>query len=335
MGEKCILTAKRVFQYRWFPILAGVIILATFLSITEPAFSSLMNYRNILLQSAFTAIIAIGMTFVIGSSGIDISVGMNVFLMMSLIYVMSGKGISVAMSFIIVLIGATLIGVFNGLLICKFKIVPMIATLATMTISRGVSYLLIDSKVRMISSQYRIVGMSQILGIPVPILIAIVTTIVGSLIMKYTRFGRYVLAVGNSETSAKETKINIDKVRFGTYALCGFCVGIAALVYTGRLGMVQTDSGYGVEFTVITAVVLGGTSLSGGRGTVLGSVIGCVFLTLIENALSLLEVSGFYYDVVRGVILFIAIAIEAFSRYRQNKELTTQRALRLRVMSNK
>jgi ribose transport system permease protein len=312
-----------------------VFILAAFLSIVEPTFSSMMNYRNILLQSTFTAIIAVGMTFVIGSSGIDISVGMNVFLMISLMYVMGSKGISVLMSFIIAVIGATLIGVLNGLLICKFKIVPMIATLSTMTICRGVSYLLIDSKVRMIGTQYRVVGMSQILGIPVPILIMIATLIIGSLTMRYTRFGRYVLAVGNSETSAKETKINIDKVRFGTYALCGFCVGIAALIYAGRLGMVQTDSAYGVEFTVITAVVLGGTSLSGGRGTVLGSVIGCVFLTLIENALSLLEVSGFYYDVVRGVILFIALAIEAFSHYRQNKALIAQRTLRLRVMSNK
>ncbi len=325
---------KRVFQYQWFSILLGVIVLSVALSILEPAFNSFMNYRNILLQSTFTAIIAVGMTFVISSGGIDISVGMSVFLMMSLIYVQSTKGIPPAVAFIVVVIGAIVVGLINGFLVSKFKIVPMIATLATMTICRGVAYFLIDSKVRVIDSAYRVAGMSQPLGIPLPIILMVVMAVLGTLIIKYTKFGRYVLAIGDSEISARETKIKINKIRILAYVFCGFCVGIASLVYSGRLGMVQTDSGYGVEFTVITAVVLGGTRLAGGKGSVIGSVIGCVFLTLIENALSLLEVSGFYYDVVRGGILFVAIAIEALSSHRQALKLKQEKTLRLQAMSN-
>jgi len=119
-------------------------------------------------------------------------------------------------------------------------------------------------------------------------------------------------------------------MQFMTYALCGLCAGIASTIYIGRLGIVQTDTAWGVEFTVITAVVLGGTKLSGGRGTVTGSIIGCIFLTLIENALNLMEVSGFYYDVVRGSILVIAVIIEAVSNWRQTKALLNERSRRLR-----
>jgi len=322
---------NRWLQVPWLAILLGFLVLGAILSISEPAFSSWTNYRNILLQSVFTAIIAVGMTFVIMSGGIDISVGMNVFLMMSVMYLLGKYGVPAWIVLIAGVLGATCVGVFNGFLICVLGIVPMIATLSTLSICRGISYIIIESKMKVVAAPIRVVGMARIGNVPLPILIMILVAVVGWILLKYTRFGRYVLAVGNSTISAHESGIGINKVRFATYAFCGFCTGIAAIIYIGRLGTVQTDSGYGIEFTVITAVVLGGTKLSGGRGNITGSVIGCLFLTLIENGLSLMEVSGFYYDVVRGAILFLAVIIEAISTKRQNLAQAHQRTLRLGV----
>lgn len=331
MNNRIIKNLTGFFRVPWMSILLGVLFLALVLSILQPSFSSLTNFRNILLQSSFTAIIAVGMTFVLLIGGIDISVGMNVFLMMAVMCEL-GKILPAPLVFIVGIAGGTLIGIINGFLICILDIVPLIATLSTLAVCRGLAYLIIESKMRVASDAIRVIGLSKVFGvIPLPIIIMIGVTIAGYFLLKNTRFGRYVLAVGNSTLSAEESGINVNKVRFGTYALCGLCTGIAALIYVGRLGIVQTDTAYGIEFTVITAVVLGGTKLSGGRGNIIGSVIGCVFLILIENGLSLMEVSGFYYDVVRGAILFIAVVIETLSSARQKKFVTRERFQRLRM----
>lgn len=331
------LSSKNLFtgllRVPWMSILLGVLLMAFALSILQPSFSSITNFKNILLQSSFTAVIAVGMTFVLLVGGIDISVGMNVFLMMAVMCEL-GKFLPAPLVFLIGIAGGTLIGIINGFLICILDIVPLIATLATLSVCRGVAYLIIESKMKIASDAIRVIGLSKVFGvIPLPIIIMIGVTIAGYFLLKNTRFGRYVLAVGNSTVSAGESGIDVNKVRFAAYALCGLCTGIAALIYVGRLGIVQTDTAYGIEFTVITAVVLGGTKLSGGRGNIIGSVIGCIFLILIENGLSLMEVSGFYYDVVRGAILFIAVVIEAVSSARQRRLVTHKRFMRLRLKS--
>jgi ribose transport system permease protein len=316
-------------------ILLGVLVLGAVLSVLEPAFFSLNNYKNILLQASFTGVIAVGMTFVIMTGGIDISVGMSVFFLMAVMARLALREIlPPPLIFAVGLLGGLLVGVFNGFLISVLRIVPLIATLATLTICRGIAYILIQSKLRYAPEPIRIIGLHRVFGvIPLPILILLGMVIIGAFLKKYTRFGRYVLAIGNSVISARETGLPIYKIRFAAYAFCGLCAGIAAVIYIGRLGIVQTDTGYGTEFTVITAVVLGGARLSGGRGSVVGAAIGCVFLMLIENALSLLEVSGFYYDVVRGTILFIAVVIERVSTLRQERMVVAERVSRLRGTS--
>jgi ribose transport system permease protein len=322
---------SRFLQVSWVSILLGVIFLAAALSILQPSFRSLTNFKNIFQQSSVVAVIAVGMTFVILSGGIDISVGMNVFLMCAGMYVLS-KFMPAGMVLTFGIIGGAVIGIVNGFLVCVLRITPIIATLSTLAICRGIAYMLIESKMKVVAPAVRVIGASTIGRIlPVPILIMIAMAILGYFLLKYTRFGRYVLAIGNSTVSARESGIPIYKMQFATYALCGLCAGIASTIYIGRLGTVQTNTAWGLEFTVITAVVLGGTKLSGGKGTIIGSIIGCIFLTLIENALSLMEVSGFYYDVVRGGILFLAVAIEAVSSWRQNKALLAERSRRLRI----
>lgn len=321
---------KKLMEQSWIAVLLGVLILAVLLGILEPVFLSFTNLKNILIQSSVTGIIAVGMTFVIMTNGIDISVAMNMFLIMSTVHLLQQSGLPVGLVFLMGILLGAMVGIVNGFLICILQIVPMIATFATMSICRGVAYLLIHSRMVVPDSSLRFFGLTNIGKVPLAVIMLLIAVALGTYLLEFTRFGRYVLAVGNSVTSAKESGIPVHAVRFSTYAFCGLCTGVAALIYLGRLGAIQTDAGYGMEFTVITAVVLGGTKLSGGRGTVLGGFVGCVFLTLIENGLNLLEVSGFYYDVVRGTILFIAVMIETFSDQRRKKELAGQRARRLR-----
>ena len=324
---------SRMFQIPWISILLGSVGLAVILSIAEPAFFSIVNFKNILLAASIVGIMAIGETFVIMSGGIDISVAMNVFLMMTIMSEIA-KRLPLLPAWIVLLsgvIGGTLLGALNGVLVSKLKIPPLIATLATLALARGFGYFIIQSKMRSVGDNIRVLGTKQIYGIPIPIILMVVMVIVGHLILTKTRFGRYALAIGNSEISARESGIPIDRIKLLTYVFSGFCAGLASLVFIGRLGTVQTDTAYGIEFQVITAVVLGGTKLVGGRGTVIGAFIGAIFLVLIENGLNLMELNIFYYDIARGAILFIAVVIDMVSYNRQQRNLALDRARRLRL----
>jgi ribose transport system permease protein len=319
------------FQVQWMSILLGVVLLTVMLSILQPSFSSYMNLRNVLVQASAVGIMAVGMTFVIMTGGIDISIGMNLFLMMTIMSEFQ-KFMSPPFVLLSAIIGSVLVGIFNGFLICNLKITPFIATFATLSICRGLGYWIIKSQMRSIVEGVRVIGTTKVLNIiPLPLIIWILLIIVGFFILNNTRFGRYVLAVGNSVNSAQASGIPINWVKFGAYVFCALCAGIASLVYVGRLGTVQADLGYGLEFKVITAVVLGGTKLIGGRGTIIGGFIGAIFLTLIENGISLMELNIFYYDIARGLLLFIAVVLDIVSYTRQQKTLIRERFKRLRL----
>lgn len=325
-NKKNNITAKFLSQ-SWSAVLIGLVVLALIICICEPAFRSLTNFKNILAQSVVTITLSLGMTFVIMTGGIDISVAMNMFMLMSLMHVLQQLGIPVPIVFVMTLVAGSLVGILNGLLVCIVGIVPMIATFSTMVITRGIAYILVENKMVVPDQALRYFGLSTIGNskIPLSFLLVIIMIALAYYLLRFTRFGRYVLAIGNSRVAAKESGMRVNLICFLAYAFCGFCTGIASFIQIGRLGAIQTDSGYGMEFTVIAAVVLGGTKLSGGRGTIWGGIIGCIFLTLIENGLNLLEVNGFYYDVVRGIILCCAVIVEAISNERKNKELADQR----------
>jgi ribose transport system permease protein len=320
---------SRVFQVPWISILIGAVLLALLLSVLQPAFFSIVNFKNIFLAASIVGIMAIGETFVIMSGGIDISVAMNVFLMMSLMSEVE-KILPAPAVLLVGIIGGTSLGVLSGFLVSKLKIPPLIATLATLAIARGFGYLIIQSKMRSVEESTRVLGTTQVFGLPLPIIIMAVMIVIGHLLLKKTRFGRYALAIGDDEIAARESGIPIERIQFLTYAFNGFCAGLASLVFIGRLGTVQTDTAYGMEFQVITAVVLGGTKLIGGKGTVIGALIGALFLTLIENGMNLMELNIFYYDIARGLILFIAVVIDQLSYNRKQRALILERALRIR-----
>lgn len=318
-----------IFNLPWLPVLLASIAVAVLLAIMFPAFLNFTNFKNILQQAAFTAIISVGMTFVIMTGCIDISVGMNVFFMMALMYKLSAT-LPVWLCFVVAVLGGGVVGACNGFLVCGLDIVPMIATFSTMTVARGMGLLLINTGLKPVIEDLRVVGNTVLFGfLPFPIILAAIMAVLGAYLLRTTRFGRYVLAVGDSPTSARESGIHAGRIRFAAYVLCGLCAGLASLVYLGRVGIVTTDAAFGSEFTVITAVVLGGAKLSGGRGSITGSIIGCVFLILVENALSFFEVSAFFYDTVKGAFLLGAVILETVSTHQQKKALVALRTQRL------
>ncbi|WP_417253563.1 ABC transporter permease [Celeribacter sp.] len=226
---------------------------------------------------------------------------------------------------------ATVLGALNGVLIVKFRISPLITTLATYSMYRGAAIHLTGAQNIPVPREMGYLGNGRLFGLPVPILILIVVFLFGLYLLNYTRFGVYVRALGNSERSATETGLPIQKVTVAAYAITGFLTGIAALVLLARVGGLQSGIGIGIEFTVIAAVILGGTKLTGGSGTIVGSVFGAVFLVLIDNGLNLLNASPYIYDIVRGSVLVAAVVVDRVSSVRRERTLQNRKAARLRA----
>lgn len=320
---------RRFFGKQWTAVLIGNILLFGVLAVCQPAFLKPQNLVNILGQCSLYGIMSVGMTFVISTGGIDISVGMHAFFIMAAM-VQLNKIMPVWMVFLVVLVIGAVIGACNGFMASVLNFPDMIATLASMSILRGAGYLLIGQSAKQIDPALRVVGGTKIADFfPVATIIMIIMGIAGHWVLTNTRFGRYTLAVGGNKLSAKFTGINVHKVRIGAYAVCGFCAAMAGIVYAGRLGTVQPSSCAGYEFTVITAVVLGGTKMSGGKSSIAGSVLGCVFLYLVENAMTMLAISSYYQEFVRGIMMLCAIFIDTFTTYRNHTAMIQDRKKRI------
>lgn len=318
---------KKVFQQQWIAVAMGNILLFMILAISQPAFLQMTNIMNILSQCSLYGIMSVGMTFVISAGGIDISVGMTAFFTMTLIWRLSGF-LPPWLIFIVAIIFGGTIGLCNGVMAAVLNFPDMIATLASMSILRGAGYLLIGSAQKFVPDDLRVIGVSGIGIVPVPMIIMLVIAVIGIFLMNNTRFGRYVLAVGGNKNSAVFSGLNVVKIRTGAYVLCGACAAIGGLVYAGRVGSISPNSCSGYEFTVITAVVLGGTKMSGGKSSVVGSVLGCVFLYLVENAMTMLNISSYYQTLARALLMLLAISIDTFTAYRNDISVRKERRRR-------
>ena len=276
------------------------------------------NLRNILLDATPTAIGAVAMTFVIITRGIDLSIGSIANLSMASALVlmgtrpegsmMTGTGLSV---YPVALLAGLVLGVVNGLAITVLRINPLIATLGTMTLYRGIGLHLTGAALISVEGGALALGRGQLLGIGLPVWIAGAIALVGALVLSQTVSGRQLLALGGSPRSAHETGIRSLRITLMVYALVGLAGALAGLIIVGRVGVLSSELGAGFEFTVITAVVLGGTSLFGGSGSILGSVLGALLLTTIQNGLNLIGADPYHYDVIRGGILIAANDMDA------------------------
>jgi len=326
--------ARRIGRQKWLAVAAATVALGTLLSFISPVFLTFSNLESILIQASVTAIMAVGMTFIILTAGIDISVGAILFFTSALFAKLMLETGSFALAFAASMLCATVLGAINGLLVVRFRLSPLITTLATYSIYRGMAIHLTEAQNIPVSRDVGFLGNGELAGIPVPILLMTVVFLAGLYALSRTRLGVYARAIGSSTRSARESSLPVDRVTVAVYAIGGFVTGIAALVLLARVGGLQSGIGIGIEFTVIAAVVLGGTRLTGGSGTLVGSVLGAVFLVLIDNGLNLLNASPYLYDIVRGGVLLAAVIVDRLSAHRQSGQLLRQKAGRLRMQDS-
>lgn len=299
-----------------FKSLLGLIVLCVIISIAAPRFLNINNILNVLTQVSVNAILAIGMSFVILTGGIDLSVGSTLALTgaIAAAFAKSGDG-GVMIPLIIALVLGGLIGLFNGIFVSKGKIQAFIVTLASMTIFRGATYVYTNgTPISGLSSKFMDIGNKKIIGIPMPVCIIFVVFIIAWYILTQTRYGRYVYALGGNEDSARLSGINTNKVKTLVYVICGITAALAGVIVTSRVGSASPNAGAGFELDAIAAVVLGGTSLSGGEGSITGTLIGAMIIGVLNNGLNLMNVSPYYQSIVKGVVILTAILIDKKSK---------------------
>ncbi len=293
--------------------LFGLLLIVVIISIMSPSFLTANNIFNVLRQVSISALIAFGMTFVILTGGIDLSVGSTLALTGAVAAGLLSSGVDPIIAMAVALILGLILGAINGVIIAKGKVAPFIATLATMTIYRGVTLVYMDGKP--ISglgdhASFQMFGKGYFLGIPVPVVTMVIAFFVLYFILRKTTFGRRVYAVGGNAEASRLSGINVNRITIAVYALTGMLAALAALILTSRLNSAQPTAGESYELDAIAAVVLGGTSLTGGRGWIVGTLIGALIIGVLNNGLNLIGVSSFYQQVVKGLVILFAVLLD-------------------------
>jgi ribose transport system permease protein len=309
------------YLYR-FQSLIALFVLCVIISILSEKFLTADNSWNILRQISVNICISVGMTLIVLTAGIDLSVGSVLALCGAITAGLLKNGIAItsADTFIgFTLLGALLagilagglLGLFNGFVITKFRVPPFVATLAMLTIARGFTMLWTKGHpISNLGSDFSVIGTGWLIGIPVPVWIAGVVVLLASFLTQQTRLGRYIYAIGGNENAAILSGININKVKLIVYGIAGALAAIGGIMVTSRLDSAQPNAGTGYELDAIAAVVIGGTSLSGGKGSIWGTVMGAIIIGVLNNGLVLLNVSPFWQQVVKGGVILIAVIID-------------------------
>lgn len=304
----------------------GLVLLCIAGALLNPNFADFANITNVLTRTAFIGIIAVGMCFVIVSGGIDLSVGsMAALIAGCVIMTMNAVGPSMPSPLLAVALGmgvavtlGALFGLAHGLLITKGRIEPFIVTLGTLGIFRAyLTYFSNGGAITLdndLSDVYSPVYYANLLGLPIPVWVFLVVALLGGLILKRTAFGRYVQAIGSNEQVARYAAVNVDRVKTLTYVLLGVCVGIATLLYVPRLGSATPNTGLLWELEAIAAVIVGGTALKGGAGSITGTVIGAILLSVISNILNLTSIISVYLNAAVQGFVIITVAFMQRSR---------------------
>jgi ribose transport system permease protein len=299
--------------------LASLIILSLFLWSQESVFMSHGNWLNIARQASFNAILAMGMTFVILTGGVDLSVGSIVALSsVSGGLLMYNHGWSMWPAVLVIIAVGALCGSANGLIVTLGKIPPFIVTLGTMQIFRGIALQLTAGKpifdITKKQPNFDIWGTRNYGGVPSPVIITGVVFVVLYLVLRYTRLGLYTYAIGGNEQATRFSGVNINRYKLAVYSLMGAAAGIAGVMLSSRLNSAQPNVASGAELDAIAAVVIGGTSLFGGEGTIVGTLVGALLMAVIRNGLTLMHVSAFYQQIVIGSVIILAVLIDRLRR---------------------
>lgn len=285
-----------------------MLIVAAFLS---DRFYSADNITNVLRQSVPLGLAALGMLFVILTGGIDLSVG-SVMAFVSVVIALLIPEMGMIPAILMGMILTTMIGFISGVLVTGFNIAPFIATLALMTIARGLSLIIAKGQPVFIDDDSFVnFGAGYFLGLPLPVYVFIGFAILAQFIYKYTVFGRLVISIGSNETATRFAGIRVNYYKLAVYAMSAFACGMAGLISATRTGVGSPVLSIGFELDVIAAVVVGGASLAGGRGNVINTLIGVFILSIISNLMNLMNISGYNQQVVKGMIIIIAVMVES------------------------
>jgi inositol transport system permease protein len=311
-----------------------LIFIAMFVAMTflTDAFLQPRNLVNVVRQISVVGLIAIGVTMVIITTGIDLSSGSV--LALAAVFAASlaqqpdwhdakypGLVVPVIVPIVVALAVGVLCGAINGWLIAKFKIPPFIATLGMMTVARGFALIYSNRPVSGLTNSYNFIGQGEIfkilpipgqppLGIPIPVIILALVAIGAHIMLNNTRFGRHIYAIGGNEQAALISGLNVGRIKIGVYTIAGLLSGLAGLVLSSRIGSGQPGLAVGIELDAIAAAVIGGTSLSGGIGTIWGTIIGALIIGVLNNGLDLLNVSAYWQTIVKGTIIVVAVIVD-------------------------
>ena len=295
---------------RPYAIYAAILVLIVFFSISSPVFFSPDNFANIGRQTALVTIMAVGMTFVIITAEIDLSVAA----VLALSGVMSAMSMQVVNNWfiggVVGLATGTLVGLINGVLTTRLAIPSFLVTLGMLGVARGLAYVITDTAPVLIANEtyFNVFGEGDLFGIPVPIVWTIVVLIIGGVLLHFTTFGRKVFATGGNATAARYSGINTSRIKITAFMITGCLAGLAALILSARGHAARPDIAIGLELDVIAAVILGGTSLFGGRGAIIGTLIGSLIIGIMNNGLVLVGVGSSWQIAVKGAIIILAVA---------------------------
>lgn len=301
---------KFVFKYGIFFLF---LFIALVLAIFNENFRTFSNITNVLLQVSSYAVLGVGMTFVIITGGIDVSVGAVMVACTATYAVLTqNAGMSEPVGLVIMFLVALAFGAINGVAVAYLNMPPFLVTLATQCIGRGLALVLTGGvSYRKLGESFSFIGKETALGLPMLIWVMAITFVLGYFLLHRTVYGRKIMAIGGNLSAARVSGINVKRVTMSVYILLGFISGLAGFITAARIGSYYAAMGQGMEFMVIAAVVIGGTSLSGGSGSILGTLVGTLLIGIINNSLNLFGVAAEYQDVARGIVIFLAVLFDA------------------------
>jgi ribose/xylose/arabinose/galactoside ABC-type transport system permease subunit len=311
---------RRLAKSPLLPIVAALFVACVAMFILTPQFLTTSNLVNIVTQSSIVGIAAVGATFIIITGGIDLSVGSNVALSGMVAATLVSSGLDGLTGVLVAILVATAVGAFNGASVTLLRLAPFIVTLAVLGMGRGLTLQISGGEsVYDLPRAFTWLGGGTVVGIPVPVIMTVVVFAIGYLVLSRTTFGHQVYAVGGNREAARLAGIRDRRVLFAVYAIAGLCAGIAAITLVGRLGSATPTAATGLELQVIAAVVIGGTSLFGGKGSLAGTFVGVLLIGVINNGLTLLNVSPFWVQFMQGLLIFLAVLLDSYNSRRLAK----------------
>ena len=302
-----------------FLVLVSLVILFTIIS---PNFMTFNNIKLMLRQISFVTISAVGIMFVMIAGAIDLSIGSQIVLTnIVLAILMARYNISPFIAVPICLLMGTGLGAANGILGNRLNVHPLIITLGTATIFKGVGYIVADGKnINGIPDGFKVLGQGYVGAVPIPVIIMVVVALIGAFVLARTYFGRYVYALGGNEEAARLAGIDVKRMKVIIFSICGFASGITSVLLLSRVVSGQVSTGQGIEFDCLTAALLGGVSFKGGEGSIFGLITGVLIIGVLNNAMQLSGFPDFYQNVIKGAVLLLAVGFDTYQKNKKARE---------------